>query len=366
MIQMFSAQRANAGLNLCAAMSGVIERHWYILGEELARFERDFASAVGVEHVIGVGNGSDALELALRALGVENGAFVVTVANAGFYSSAAIRAVGAQPLYVDVDDQSMTMRPAALALALEQRPSAVIVTHLYGQLADMSAIVELCRDAAVPLIEDCAQAHGAIRAGQVAGAMGDIGCFSFYPTKNLGAVGDGGALATRQNALAERIRALRQYGWQTKYHVGVAGGRNSRLDELQAAVLSLKLPHLSAWNDRRRQIANRYSLAFTDLPLKTPGQLAEDHVAHLYVLRCAQRDALKEHLQTHGVGSDIHYPVPDHQQKVNDGSDQSSVKLPVTEALASQVLSLPCYPGLPDNEVDQVIAAVCSFFGSQN
>lgn len=362
MIQMFSAQRANAGLDLDLAIRRVIDRHWYILGEELSQFEYDFAKAMGVRHAIGVANGTDALEIALRTLGVERGNTVATVANAGYYSSSAIHALGAIPLYVDVDPRTMTLNPRSLEVALEHKPSAVIVTHLYGQLADMSAIADICQRSKTPLIEDCAQAHGATRHNKNAGTIGAIGCFSFYPTKNLGAVGDGGALVTQEDSLAERIRTLRQYGWRAKYHVDTPGGRNSRLDELQAAVLSLKLPYLPSWNIERRRIANRYSAAFADLPLITPGLLNEDHVAHLYVVRTTERDALRSHLTAMGVGCDIHYPIPDHLQKAHANLLGQKTSLPVTEEISSQVLSLPCYPGLPDDEVDQVITAVHSFF----
>lgn len=360
-IPIFSAVAANRGLDLSVAVSRVLDSHWYVLGTEVAQFESEFADYIGIRHCVSVANGTDALELGLKALGVRPGDAVVCVANAGFYGSAAARSIGAVPLYVDVDRTTLTMCPQALAQALIARPAAVIVTHLYGQLADVGHIVALCRAANVPLIEDCAQAHGARREGKMAGSFADIGCFSFYPTKNLGAIGDGGAVVTSNDEVASRLRTLRQYGWSSKYEVTFQGGRNSRLDEIQAAVLRQKLPQLNRQNAERRRIACRYNKAFSQLPLQCPPSTAEDFVAHLYVIRTSRREALRAHLREHRVATDVHYPIPDTRQPAYSTSGVPQ-PLPVTDAASGAVLSLPCFPGMTDGEVAHVIAAVRSFF----
>ena len=360
-VPMFSADAAAFGIDLEAVLRQVLASRHYILGPQVQAFERAFAAYVGTAHAIGVANGTDALELALRALQIGPGRRVITVANAGFYSAAAIRAVGATPVHVDVDEQHLTLSPEALAIALAgNRVDAVIVTHLYGQMADMVAIDALCREARVPVIEDCAQAHGARRGGRAAGAWGTLGTFSFYPTKNLGALGDGGAVVTADGLLAERVRSLRQYGWRAKYEVVLAGGRNSRLDEMQAAVLAAKLPLLDAANERRRAVARRYNQAFAGLPLRLPVAAGPDCVAHLYVVRSAQRTALQAHLASRGVSTDVHYPIADGRQPLFDPG--AAAALPVTDAACAQVLTLPCFAGLADEQVEQVIHAVLGFF----
>jgi dTDP-3-amino-2,3,6-trideoxy-4-keto-D-glucose/dTDP-3-amino-3,4,6-trideoxy-alpha-D-glucose/dTDP-2,6-dideoxy-D-kanosamine transaminase len=360
-IALFSAAAVNQGIDLQGALGRVLASNSFILGPEVARFEAEFASHVGVAHCVSVGNGTDALELALRAVEVAPGDSVVCVANAGFYSSTAIGLVGALPRYVDVDPSTLTMSPQALAQALEQRPAAVIATHLYGQLADIESLARMCRERGIPLIEDCAQAHGAVRSGRRAGSFADIGCFSFYPTKNLGALGDGGAVVTQDDQVAGRVRVLRQYGWSEKYQVTRLGGRNSRLDELQAAVLREKLPHLDRQNEQRRAIARRYNQAFQGTPLRLPSSVGEDFAAHLYVVRSAQRQALRIHLLERGVATDVHYPIADTLQPAWQGR-RAAEPLPVTEAACASVLSLPCYPGLADDQVEHVIRSLLSFF----
>ncbi len=360
-VPFFSATGAAFGVDLGACLKQVADSGWYVLGPGVRDFEAAFAHCVGVDHAVGVANGTDAIALALRALGVGAGQRVLTVANAGCPGSAAIAQVGAEVGWVDVNEQSLTMAPQALATALAAGPvAAVLVTHLYGQMADLPAIAGLCRQAGVPLIEDCAQAHGAVLDGRRAGSWGALGCFSFYPTKNLGALGDGGAVVTSDAALAERLRALRQYGWARKYEVTLAGGVNSRLDELQAAVLHAKLPRLDAANARRRAIAARYSAALGELPLRCPSAPGAEHVMHLYVVRTPRRAALQAHLAARGIASDVHYPIADHLQPIWSG--RPVPQLPVTEAACAQVLSLPCYPGLTDAQADAVIEAVRGFF----
>lgn len=361
-VPLFSSAIANRGVNLTGALQRVIERNWYVLGTEVAAFEAEFAAYLGVKSCVALANGTDALEIALRTLEIGPGKRVALVANAGFYGSTAVRAVGAQPCYVDVDVATLTMAPAALQTVLATGIDAVIVTHLYGQMADIGRIAAMTAAAGVPLIEDCAQSHGARRDGTRAGSFGDIGCFSFYPTKNLGAIGDGGAIITDDVELDSRARRLRQYGWSKKYHVTEAGGRNSRLDELQAAVLREKLPMLDEWNARRRAIASRYSAAFAGLPIQLPASNGDDFVAHLYVIRVPDRADFIASLAAADIATEIHYPIPDHLQAAY--AQASDASLPVTEAASGEVVTLPCFPGLDAESVERVIAAVRGHFGA--
>jgi aminotransferase EvaB len=345
---------------LADAARRVIDRGWYVLGGEGAQFEQAFASYCGVAHAIGVANGTDAIELALRAVGVSEGHHVATVANAGFYASTSIHAIGARPLYVDVMPDTHSMNVDSLQRELARNTvRAVIATHLYGRLAAVEAMIAICKPLGIPVIEDCAQAHGATRDGRAAGSFGDAGCFSFYPTKNLGALGDGGAVTTGDDAIAERLRELRQYGWNKKYRVSRAGGRNSRLDELQAALLLTKLPHLDGWNTARRALARRYANEISHARIKCPTDFGTDNVAHLFVLCCEDRDGFQRHLEARGIGSDVHYPIPDHQQPAYSAS--SFGQLPETERLAGQVVTIPCFPEMEEEEIEQVIEAVNSW-----
>jgi dTDP-4-amino-4,6-dideoxygalactose transaminase len=352
-------QRHNAALTseLNEAMARVSASGYYILGPEVEAFESEFAAFCGVHFAVGVANGTDALELAVRALGIGPGDQVATVANAGAYSTTAILAAGAHPVYVDVQLDTACMDPAALERAITLRTRAVIVTHLYGRLAGMPALLEVTARAGIPVIEDCAQAHGAEQGGQRAGSFGALACFSFYPTKNLGALGDGGAVVTSREDLAERVRALRQYGWIQRFRADFSGGRNSRLDSLQAAFLRAKLPHVEGWNARRREIAAAYNRAFAPMGLGVP-DLGPHHVAHLYVIRHGGRDDLREKLRASGVSCDVHYPVPDYRQPSLAGQPFANVRLPVTERLVSEILTLPCFPEITDKELSHVIASV--------
>lgn len=359
-VPLFSAAIANAGIDFSEPLMRVVNRHWYIMGEEVKSFEREFADYVGVDHCISVANGSEALEIALLGLGVGPGDRVVTVANAGFYSSTAIRAVGAEPVYVDVDSRSLTMCPKSLEKALSKPAKVVIVTHLYGQLADIETLAGLAKRAGAAVLEDCAQSHGARSSSGQCGSFGDLACFSFYPTKNLGALGDGGAIVTSSSEIAERLLTLRQYGWSTKYHITTPLGRNSRLDEMQAAILRVKLPLLDQWNEQRRSIAQRYCEGFKALPLKLPASLGEDFVAHLFVVRVEDRETFTSYLKEHGVSTDVHYPVPDHWQTAYTQTE--TFDLPVTESDCSRLVSLPCFPGLMESQVDHVIEVVKSYF----
>ncbi len=345
---------------LRSACERVISSGWYVLGNEVAQFERAFADYCGAAQCIGVANGTDALEIALRAVNVGPGDKVVTVANAGMYATVAINACAAEPVFVDVDASNMNMSVTALKSALTQRPRAVVITHLYGRLATINELCDAARDAGVAVIEDCAQAHGARLGGRHAGTFGDIACFSFYPTKNLGALGDGGALISSDTALADRARQLRQYGWGRKYHGEIAGGRNSRLDEMQAALLSVKLGWLNSQNELRRKIANRYFDGIHNPHIALQPRDGESDVVHLYVVRTQHRAKLIAHLSTNGVQSDIHYPVPDHRQPMF-GVRFADVQLPESEALANEILTLPCHPALSNEEIAHVIDA-CNRF----
>jgi dTDP-4-amino-4,6-dideoxygalactose transaminase len=344
--------------DVLAAMTAVLDSAWFVHGKSCTGFEARFAEYCGTSQCVGVANGTDALEIGLRAIGVTSGSRVATVANAGFYTSTALLAIGAQPVYIDVDPQTMLMDLRQLAHVLESRDlTAVVITHLYGLMHDMPAVRALCDAKGVRVLEDCAQAHGAVNASGKAGSFGHAATFSFYPTKNLGAIGDGGAITTNDADIAARARALRQYGWDKKYHVAHTGGRNSRLDEMQAAILTVKLPHLDAWNDRRRAIAARYTEHIKNPRVTCPPVRGAEYVGHLYVMQCDDREGLRAHLDKAGIATDIHYPVPDHQQAAvrQDGQEPS---LPVTERLARQLLTIPLYPELTDPEVDRIVQAI--------
>ncbi len=341
-----------------AGVERVLRSGWYILGEDGAAFEREFAAYCGADHCVGVANGTDAIELALRALGIRPGSRVASVANAGAYTTTALLALGAEPVFVDVDRDSRLMDLAHLRQVITQGGvDAVVVTHLFGLLHDMQAVLEITGPSGVPVLEDCAQAHGARRDGRRAGGFGAAAAFSFYPTKNLGALGDGGAVVTGSAEVAERVRRLRQYGWETKYRATVRGGRNSRLDELQAAVLRAKLAFLDEWNERRRRIATRYSTEIKHPRVGCPAVHGEEFVAHLYVVTTDDRDGLRRHLADAGIRTDVHYPVPDHRQPCLTEFRERS-RLPVTDELASAVLTLPCFPELSEDEVTRVISCV--------
>lgn len=341
------------------AMERVLASGHYVLGPDVAAFEEEFARFVGVSACVGVANGTDALELALRAAGVRSGDRVATVANTVTATVAAIGAVGAEPVFVEIDDATMTMDPGALEAVLRGgKVRAVAPVHLYGQMADMARIGTVAAAHGAVVIEDCAQAHGAAWNGVAAGAWGAAAAFSFYPTKNLGALGDGGAVVTRDAVLGERVRRLRQYGWQTRY-VAEEAGRNSRLDEMQAAILRVKLAYLAAENAQRAAHAAAYGRGLGGLPLRLPIVAAESRpVWHQFAVRTGKRDALRAELAAGRIGTAVLYPVPVHQQPAY----RCDVALPLTERACSEVLCLPVHPTLTAAEVERVIAAVRAFF----
>lgn len=343
---------------ILAAVQRVLQSGWFVLGPEVRQFEAAFAAWVGVPHCVGVANGTDAIELGLRALGVGAGDRVATVANAGGYCTTALAAIGATPEFMDVDAGTCNVGLAEVERALHNGVRAVVVTHLYGlAVADIAAIRDLCLMRGTPLFEDCAQAHGAAVGGVRVGSFGDAAAFSFYPTKNLGALGDAGAVTTASSAVQEALLRLRQYGWQGKYRVEQGGGSNSRLDELQAAILSTFLPHLDAANARRLQVAGALRAGIAQPGVRLPSWEGAEYVAHLFVVRTPRRDALRQHLAAREIACDVHYPVPDHRQPVF--ADRfAAVSLPQTERLAREVLTLPCYPEMTDGDVRRVLEAV--------
>lgn len=348
---------------LGAVAAEVIRSGYYVLGAGVRDFEQAFATYCGAGHAVGVANGTDALELSLKALGAGPGDRVVVCANAAMYGTTAVLACGAEPVFVDIEPGVATMDPQSLrsALARGGRVVAVIVTHLYGRLARMDEILPVCREYGAAVLEDCAQAHGAAdQSGRRAGAFGDLASFSFYPTKNLGALGDGGAVVSNSAELAARVRQLRQYGWSEKYTNAAPGGRNSRLDEMQARMLAVMLPALDGWNARRREISNRYSSEIRNAAIETTPPAGAEFVGHLYVVRSDRRDELRKHLGNHGIQTDIHYPRPDHRQPLHNGRFDA-VSLPVTERDAERVITLPCFPELTDDEVGRVVQA-CNRF----
>lgn len=341
-----------------AAVGRVIASGWVVLGPEVKQFEQAFATYLGAANCISVANGTDAIELGLKALGVVAGDRVATVANASMYTTTALLAIGAEPYFMDVDLDSRCASLAEVMRAVDAGVKAVVLTHLYGLAApDTVAIAALCSQRGVMLFEDCAQAHGAELDGRRTGTFGAAASFSFYPTKNLGALGDGGAVVTSDAAIGARMRALRQYGWSDKYKVDVAGARNSRLDEMQAAILSAFLPGLDAANARRREITDRYSATLKHEDVQVPAPAGAASVGHLYVIRSTRRDALKAHLRSANIAADVHYPIPDHRQPVFGGR-YDAIVLPNTERLAEEILTLPCYPEMHDADVDGVVAAV--------
>jgi len=355
------AQYLSIKAEIDAAVARVLDSGWYILGQEVAAFEREFAEYCGAAACVGVGSGTEALHLALLACGVSPGNEVITVSHTAVATVAAITLAGARPVLVDVDTETYTMDPAALEAAITPRTKAIIPVHLYGHPADMAPILEIARRVQVRVIEDCAQAHGATYHGRPVGTLGDLGCFSFYPTKNLGALGDGGAVVSRDPALAEQVRLLREYGWtpQARY-VSQVKGINSRLDELQAAILRVKLRHLDAWNETRRALAARYDALLplaVARPIERPGCR---HVYHLYVVRVPERDQVRARLQAAGIGTGIHYPVPVHQQPAYQDLAPRPDGLPRTERLVDEILSLPMSPTLTEAEIAAVADAIWS------
>jgi dTDP-4-amino-4,6-dideoxygalactose transaminase len=354
------------------AVARALDGGRYILGPEVESFEQEFAAWNSARACVAVANGTQALEIALRASGVGPGDLVITVSNSAVATAVAVRTIGASPLFVDVEPTTGLMQTSDVESVLRLhaqgrlgdgpgRIGAIVPVHLYGLCADMPALVGIAQESGIPLVEDCAQAHGAAINGVKAGSWGVAGSFSFYPTKNLGAFGDGGAIAFRDLQIANRAKLLRQYGWESRY-VSQVEGQNSRLDEIQAAILRIKLRRLTEANQRRIQIANMYLDGITNPVLTLPRHdQAYLHVYHQFVVQCVARNGLQSHLREAGIGSLVHYPVPIHLQPAYASPSFAPVPLKNTEAWSASVLSLPVFPELTDTQVNRVIDTINSW-----
>lgn len=342
---------------LTAAFENVLDSGYVVMGPNHGALQTALAGYLGLKHVLGVASGTDALELAIKAVMPTARATVVTAANAGGYTSVAAKRAGFAVRYADVDPESLCVSLETLVPALTDDVGVVVVTHLYGNLTDITELVEYCHDRGIRIVEDCAQALGATLNGRSAGSFGDIAATSFYPTKNLGAIGDGGAVATSNDEFAGKVALLRQYGWTTKYHVGIPSGTNSRLDELQAAFLLARLPLLDGFNQRRRDIIERYRAAAHGGPMRVLPAVGGHHVGHLAVALTATREHVRAALAGQGIQTDVHFPIPDYAQP-GFGSGQG--ELPTTERASREIFSLPCFPELTDDEVQRVCDAIAS------
>jgi dTDP-4-amino-4,6-dideoxygalactose transaminase len=343
------------------AVQRVLESGFYILGPELQRFEEEFAQFLGSEYVVGCASGTEAIYLALAAVNIGPDDEVIVVAHTAVPTVSGISMTGAKPVFVDIDPSSGLMDPAQIEAKITNRTKVIMPVHLYGRIADMDAILSIAKKHGLTVIEDVAQATGATYHGKTAGTMGELGTYSFYPSKNLGAFGDGGAVATKTKENYERLLKLRNYGQSKRYHheeIGI----NSRLDEIQAAILACQIPFVKEWNEKRVEIAERYTKGLYDL-VETPGKAGDgEHVYHLYVIQTDERDELQSYLTSEGVGTLIHYPIPAHLQNAYKFLGYKPGDLPVTERMAKRILSLPMFPELTDEQIDTVIASIRSFY----
>ncbi|WP_029898835.1 DegT/DnrJ/EryC1/StrS family aminotransferase [Desulfohalovibrio reitneri] len=359
-----AAQLAPQRAEINAALARVLDSGWFLGGRETEAFEREFADWSGLAGTVACASGTDALTLALEAVGVSPGEEVILPALTAPPCYHAVLAVGAIPAFCEVDPETLTITPKTVEAATSDRTRAVLAVHLYGSMADMRGLDALCREQGLYLIEDCAQAHGASRDGLRAGETGDAACFSFYPTKNLGALGDAGAICSQSADRLETLRLLRQYGEHPRY-VSTRPGYNSRIDETQAAALRTRLPRLAADNAERRRLAGLYAEGLAGTPLTLP-KVDEGHVAHLYAVRVPKREPLQRHLAEREIGTGVHYPVPGHRQPMftlNRAPCEGALDLSFTETVVDELLSLPLYPGLADERVEEVCAAVREHYG---
>ena len=334
----------------------------YILGREVEAFEKEFADYIGVSYGIGVGSGTEALHVALTACGIKPRDQVITVSHTAVATVAAIRLAGGIPVFVDIEPDYYTLAPAKLEAAITEKTKAIIPVHLYGLPVDLDPVISIARKHGLCVIEDCAQAHGAMYKNKRVGSYGDMACFSFYPTKNLGAIGDGGMVVTSHPQLAQKVKLLREYGWAERY-VSHTDGWNSRLDELQASVLRVKLRYLDTDNSRRVKLAERYHNGLAALNcLSLPKERKNaTHVYHLYVIRLKKRDELQNYLKNRQIGTLVHYPVPVHQQPAYQSFSQGGSDLTCTEQIAAEILSLPMYPELEESQIETVIHAIRTY-----
>lgn len=340
----------------------VFERAWFVLGEEVQRFEEEFARYLGAAHGVGVGSGTEALHLALLACGVEPGDEVITVPNTAVPTICAITFANAVPMLVDIDPETFTIDVSKIEAAITTRTKAILPVHLYGQPTDMSVILKMAQRHKIKVIEDACQAHGTLFGNRKVGTFGDVGCFSFYPSKNLGAYGDGGFVCTNDADIADRLRLLRNYGQRRRYYHKIKGF-NSRLDEVQAAILRTKLPCLDAVNQRRQQIALYYDELLQGTPVTTPRRAKYGtHVFHLYVIRAPRRDALKSYLADQKIETMIHYPIPVHLQEAYRDLNIIDEVLPEAEKAAKEIVSLPLYPEITDDEIETVAMNIQKFY----
>jgi dTDP-4-amino-4,6-dideoxygalactose transaminase len=341
------------------AIQQVLATGQFVLGENVNAFEKEFSSYIGTSYAVSVASGTDAIILGLRALGIRPGDEVITPSHTAVATVSAIERVGGIPIFADVDSDCWTLDPTSIEKAITSKTKAIIVVHLYGLSADMDTIKDIVCKNNLKLIEDCAQAPGATYNNIRVGSIGDLGCFSFYPTKNLGALGDGGGITTSDFTIAKQLKKLRQYGWDEN-RVSQFPGFNSRLDEIQAAVLRVKLKHLDSDNSKRIALANKYEKQLSSLPVKLPGKrFGCSHVYHLYVIEVERRDALADHLKSHGIIAGIHYPVPVHLMPAFANKDFT---LSQTERIAGNVLSLPMYPEFDSKDLSQVVNIIKEFF----
>jgi dTDP-4-amino-4,6-dideoxygalactose transaminase len=337
-----------------AAIYRTLSSGLYILGDQTRLFEQEFARYIGVGHAVGVSSGTEALVLAFRACNIGPGDEVITTPHTAVATVAAIELAGATAVLADVEPDTFLLDPSQVESKVSPRTRAVVPVHLYGQPATLDRLLETCRRYKLRLIEDCAQAHGASFGSKKVGAWGDIGCFSFYPTKNLGAIGDGGIVVTSDDELAERVRALREYGWKERF-ISEVPGCNSRLDELQASILRVKLVHLTEDNEKRQRIADIYTRELSgrvSTPVVAGGRAS---VFHQYVVRVSQRDHMRQFLKEHGVGTSVHYPFPIHLQPAYRDRLGSAGSFPCAETAATEILSLPIYPELSDFQINKVV-----------
>jgi dTDP-4-amino-4,6-dideoxygalactose transaminase len=342
-----------------AAVQQVLSSGWYILGQEVGQFEREFAAFCGVPYAVGVADGTNALVLLMRALGIGPGDEVITTGHTAVATLCAIELVGATPVLADIDPRYYTLSPEAVAAAITPQTKAIVAVHIYGQTADLGALQAIADEHGLLLLEDCAQAHGAVYQGQTVGSIGVGAAFSFYPTKNLGAFGDGGAIVTKDEGVYKKLLALRQYGWEERY-ISSLQGYNSRLDELQAAILRVKLAHLGADNFARQTLADLYNWALEEMPLHVPAvRPGCEHVFHLYVIQVEDREKVMAEMKKRGVGTAIHYPQPNHLQPAYAGRLRTVPEgLPALMAATPRILSLPLYPELTREQAEEVVTAL--------
>jgi len=347
---------------LDAAIARTLDNCSFCLGPDVAQFEKDFAAFCGAQHALGFNSGTSALHVAMLLLGVGPGDEVITTPYTFIATSWAISYCGAKPVYVDIDDGTFNLDTKLIERAITPRTKAVMPVHLYGQPFDVDAVAAICKKNKLPFVGDAAQAHGAKYKGKPVGALGDISCFSFYPAKNLGACGEGGALVTNSAAFAARAKSLREHGSTVRYHHDEVG-YNYRLEGIQGAVLGVKLKHLEKWTQERRRVAARYAELLADAPLQLPAVTAGNESAwHLYTVRHPRRDELKKHLDANGIGNAVHYPMPLHLQKVYAPLGYQPGDFPVAEKASREVLSLPMFPELTEVQIRRVVAVVKAFF----